>query len=921
MKEHSAFYPRPLIENVRRNIGGQEWGEELRDAVVEAAKPWAQRDDEALWNLMFGPTISRSWMVWSNGHCPACGKPVPMYNWEIDALQRPWKVRCPHCGEIFPKNDFHAFYTSGLDEHSVFAPARADRSLLVNAEHPDPDDPLHKFGVDDGEGYVEGNNRWRFIGAYLIYGQWKQAILGGIKKLAAAYVLTGERRYAHKAAVMLDRVADLYPMFDFKNQGLVYETSGHAGYVSTWHDACEETRELALAYDRIYAGIEGDEELVRFLQTKAERFTPANPKNSIAEIRANIENRILRDALANQHKIHSNYPRKEIAAAVMKAILEWPDNRHEVLGIINGFMQRATAVDGVTGEKGLANYSAFGLQSIALFLAEWDRAIPGFLDEIYKRCPRLHDMYRFHIDTWCLGSYYPLSGDTGWFAKKIDRYQGVRFRRFGLEDDYSHQDGVLAPSMYTFMWRLYDLTKDPAFAQVLYLANDRTAEGLPHDLFIADPKPIRGGIHKVVAEEGEYPALGCVNKQEWHLAILRSGKGEDKRAAWLDYDSGGAHYHKDGMNLGLFARGLDLMPEFGYPPVQFGGWGSPKARWYTMTAAHNTVVVDGKDQSPVNGRTTLWAEGKRFQCVRASAPKMIGGLQYERTVATVGLPGGGFYVLDIFRVVGGRDHAKFFHSHFGRVSTTGLTLEDSEPYGHATQMRNFRVDPAAKPGWHADWDIEDRYGILSEGTPLGVRYTDLTATAQAGTAKAWISYGGYGADITKQAWIPRLMVRRQSTSAPLASTFAAVIEPYGDRPRINAIRRLPLTDTGGVPCPDTNVAVEVTFDNGSSDLLVAADVENPLGLTPCPGMSGKALVQPDWRVQVNGELCMIRRNAGGDVTRIALCKGTSVNVDKLVLDLSGKPEFFEIVSGAEGWRVVAGPAEALQRIGDTEPLW
>ena len=31
------------------------------------------------------------------------------------------------------------------------------------------------------------------------------------------------------------------------------------------------------------------------------------------------------------------------------------------------------------------------------------------------------------------------------------------------------------------------------------------------------------------------------------------------------------------MNLGLFARGLDLMPDLGYPPVQFGGWDSPRA--------------------------------------------------------------------------------------------------------------------------------------------------------------------------------------------------------------------------------------------------------------------------------------------------------------------------------------------------------
>ena len=148
--------------------------------------------DEALWDLMFGATIYRSWMVWSNGHCPACQEGVPMYNWRMDFFEHPWKLQCPHCQEMFPKNDFHRFYRSGLDEHGVFDPKLADRSLLFNTEHPDPDDPLHLFGVDDGNGYVEGDKRWRFIGTYLIYGQWKQGIVAGVRQPGGG--VPGDRR-------------------------------------------------------------------------------------------------------------------------------------------------------------------------------------------------------------------------------------------------------------------------------------------------------------------------------------------------------------------------------------------------------------------------------------------------------------------------------------------------------------------------------------------------------------------------------------------------------------------------------------------------------------------------------------------------------------------------------------------------------
>ena len=45
-----------------------------------------------------------------------------------------------------------------------------------------------------------------------------------------------------KAAVLLDRIADVYPTFDFKTQGILYESVRADGYVSVWHDATIETR-------------------------------------------------------------------------------------------------------------------------------------------------------------------------------------------------------------------------------------------------------------------------------------------------------------------------------------------------------------------------------------------------------------------------------------------------------------------------------------------------------------------------------------------------------------------------------------------------------------------------------------------------------------------------------------------------------
>ena len=900
VKTHGVFYTTAMLEKAKANVAHYPWAAQIQQQIISNAQPWLKLSDEELWNLIFGNTITRSWMVWSNGYCPACKQGVPMYSWEIDAMARPWKVRCPHCKELFPKNDFCQFYRSGLDERGVFDPKRADRKLLFNVEHPDPNDPLHAFGVDDGEGYVADGNRWRFIGAYLIYGQWKQAIVAGIHNLAAAYVVTGDPAYAHKAGVLLDRVADLYPTFDFGKEGIVYEVQGAAGYVSTWHDACVETRDLVVAYDQVFDALQHDAALVAFLARQAKQHNLDNPKASWADIQRNIEDRILRDALQNRRKIESNYPQTDITIAMIHTILGWPENREQVYAMLDAILDKATAVDGVTGEKGLAGYAAGAVAGTALLLEQYARMDSAFLPQMFQRHPRLRDMFRFHIDTHCLGKYYPSCGDSGAFASPTAQYVGVGF---------SKSPG-LVPSMYTFLWRMCQLTGDAAFAQVLYQGNGESLSGLPYDLFADDPPALQKAVGEIIAREGAAPQLASVNKQQWHVAILRSGRGAGERALWLDYDSGGGHSHADGMNLGLFAKGLDLLPDFGYPPVNYGGWGTPRAVWYTMTAAHNTVCVDGENLRPAAGSTTLWADGECFGAIRASGPDLIAAKQFERTAAMIDISDRDFYVVDLFRVIGGADHAKFTYSHFGQLTTQGLSLKPAADFEHGTQTRSFAADAAPAPAWSADWKIEDRRHLLPPGAQIHLRCTDLTTGAQAFTGEGWISLAGFGSN--DDSWIPLLMVRRQG-QAPLASTFVTAIEPYDAVSNIASIRRLPLESAGGAAFPDSNAAVEVTLADGRRDLFVAADVENPLALTPSR-TQGNVLVQKDWGLRLDGELAMVRRDKSGNVQRMALCKGKSLSVGGTTLRLKADTDFIEVAFDRGRASVVSGSPDAIQEI-------
>ncbi len=821
-KTQSVFKTAETRETVRRNIESHPWARDIADEIVRMAAPYAAMSDETLWGVMFAPTIDRSWMVWSDSYCPDCNAKNPMYAWKTAFFAAPWKVRCPHCGGLFPKNDFGAFYRSGLDEHGEFDPALADRSLLFNAEHPDPADPLHRYGIDDGTGYHDGGNTWYFIGTYLVYAQWYEGVMHGIETLSNAYLVTGEPEYARKAAILLDRVADVYARFDASTQLYAYEKKDQPGFVTVWHNACEDARRLALAYDLIFDAIKEDSELVAFLSRQAETYRLANPKKSFSDIRRNIEDGILRATAAKPEKIRSNQPRTDVTLAVIDTVLNYPANRERLMTGLDAIIRDNTAVDGLSGEDGMTVYAAVSLQSMGELIACFSQLDANLLPELLLRHPGLRQSYRFHLDMRCLNRFYPQTGDSGNFTKPYPNYPALVFAPEG-RPVRSNYNALLPPSNYSLVWNLYRETGDPVYLQLLHEANGGKTDGLPYDLSSGDVAEVQRTVAAAVAQLGPEIRAGSVDKADWGIGILRSGSGSRARALWLNHHTGGRHSHADGMNLGLFGLESELMAEIGYPAVQFGGWFSPQARWCIGSASHNTVMVDGKRNADAEhtfkvAAPSLWLTGGPVQAIRADGKDFYPGTErYERLAVLVDIGAEDFYVWDVFRVKGGERQTKLFHTGLAALAPEGIVFEAAEdvPELEESIMTNWRRGTPETAPWQAEFTLTDHYRSRSAESPARVRYTELSDDVTGWLADGWVSLPE-GGEFT----FPRLVLEHRGDEA----TFVALIHPYDTAPAVRSVRRIPLGDD-----PD-QVACKVELADGRYDVLVslAAPPETPV---------------------------------------------------------------------------------------------
>ncbi len=594
--------------------------------LLAAAAYWLPWDDTALRDLVCTAEVPRAYECCPGG-CPNHGKKIfevgGTYPWIVDPKQ-PFKVKCPIGGETYPDSDYGPYYRSGFK----------DRSSLAGKI------------VDDGWGWVapDGQRYWFVAHANVMslmrLNSSGRPIIPAIEQLSRAYVLTGDARYAHKAAVLLRRIAEVYPNMDFERESdfglkMAAEGTRYTGKLlgAIW-EADYTTPALAEAYDNIWPALAGDTALQKLYGQTGE------------QLRAFIEANYLEEAIDAYFadKIRGNYGTHQRSLLALAVVRQHGDNRRyvdEVVHRADGHFLRMGfdyALNDLVFRDGAAHESpAYNFAWVRTLAASAE--LLGKLGYDLGGVPRIKRMFDQPLEFVVAGKHSPALGDSSdIFAPLIG------------DNPLIYQQGL----------RLYGEPRYAAFLAGLGAAGEKGFTSY-ESLFSPplEPKGAAAVADRVLPPQPSRLFSG------YGYAILNNSA--DTRALGLYYGEHVNHYHHDRLHFDLFANGQAMMPDLGYPDTM-NDFNAGIFTWSKTTINHNTVTVDARHQEPnPAGTLRFFADGPFARTVSVDAPGSYPQTTtYRRTLVMIDLPGGEgktdqSYAVDFFDVTGGHQHDYSLH--------------------------------------------------------------------------------------------------------------------------------------------------------------------------------------------------------------------------------------------------------------------
>jgi len=793
-KKTLALFTPEQVQRARQRLAHEEPAKQAVQDILQMAQQWVQFDDTYLRDTIPPPQVPRAFNISFSG-CPVCGRETFKYgNYGFETpLERPWKVICPNCKSEFPSNDFGAFLKSGMKHRS-----------LLTGDYP-----------DDGWGWKKpGEAKKYWFVAYYCHWHWLRHLIPAVHNLARAYLLTGDRRYAHKALVMLCRIADYYPDMDHNKQSR-YATEFAPSYTGKIVNAIWETgvaTNLAEAVDFVWDAIEHDHDLQQSLGKDADAIKRHLYRNLLMEfVKAIKDYRI-----AGNYGMHQKTLLTTAIVSQDPELLKW-----SVDYLLNNTGDRHTheglqfALVNLFFREGMGHESAPGYHFL------WNQEVTRICDYLLKagvnlfEHPIVRRLFTYPFEVSVAGKFTPTIGDSG----------GVEASRIDL------------PAwMAEIAYRQYG---DPLFYPLLPKPQGGAERAYTqfYDLFLPPLPPPPSA--KADLSPYERPR----NLGDYGLAILRSGQGEHQRALTLYYGwAGGGHGHYDRLNIELFGFGRKLLPDLGYP--QFAADDPEPPGWTQHTVSHCTVMIDAQRQYNFHrGYLHRFAHSGWVQFADASAESVYPDKAdlYRRQTAMIDLPDEQvFYVVDVFHVRGGKQHDYSLHMPSAEVVYRGICFSEPRPgtlAGETVPFGTMYDDPQranASSGF---------YGYMGSG------FAFLTDPQEASTSRPWVASWRRGDVRLRVHWLPTQTMRFIACNGypkgnrtnpplkyllartvaeggePLDSTFVTVIEASRSAPFIRRVRFLPVS-----PEAPHTVAIEISHQDGHDIVFLSLAPEKGVTL-------------------------------------------------------------------------------------------
>ena len=789
-----------------------------------------------------------------------------VYPYTVDPFNKPWKITCPNCKRDFPSNDFASYYESGLGEDGRFHEELADEQYLVNELYPEMGEG---WGVDDGWGFftgrIDSNNGkdecYTFITYYLgsIYdglNDEADSMCTILSSLREAYLYTGDEKYGSAGAILIDRIADIYPghdtmKYDYGSYPSADGGGGKGKFIGLTWDAIYAV-ELNKCVDAFWPAMDNPD-VIEYLRSRA-AWKGMDPEDITPEyVRKNTEDNVVLETFrcAQNGWIEGNFGMSEGAIGYGALCLNrLPESQDMVDWVFREDTRSGSFYNSVVG----------GGDVMRTLIEEVDR--DGFGNEGSYQYNSIMEGYILNVAESLDGFTLVEGADLFQNQKFINMFiAATRFTVGGHLTPQIHESGSVQSTNFTpsveRMTKVFTKCGDRELAKALYAVNGNTTAGLHGDIFTKDPESgIRSKIEQIVREDGQWDFGHSEMLSGYGIAILREGPatylGRTNAHEYFDYWMGFghtwiSHANLEALKIDLHAFGLNISSAMGYPTYVNAG-SHERMQWDQATPAMNTVVVDDKSQDLMRepGFPLHFADDGYAKVMDVDATKAYEVTDiYRRTVVAVDNGDGVHYAVDFFRVLGGSEHVYSFHGATTKDATvTGLDMVkqpfgtyagadvpygpyDSELAEGANVNRNFSYswlddvyrDADPETYFTIDWDIEDFNNRLTTTAGIHLKLHMVSEEPMTEVALA----NGYPPRKPANPDHLEYTLIRKSGEPGMDTLFTAVLEPYQYDSMIETVELADMVLTEGEPGITARAAaLKVTLKSGRVDYVIYA---------------------------------------------------------------------------------------------------